>query len=361
MPNDGKRTIEFEIAAGYTVEASSAAIAFLWSNWDVLYAFRPQHIRAFVTLNDKGFGDISSGEGSRWHAKGLGGKGDWWLERSEIGVQHGRFVYFTMARSLRCPIQAKTIMEYYRVDDKRISYHGKGIAALPKVFFPLHPILRGLASRIALYINRIGGEVAAEITRQPEKVAKVVNEDAFRAYQRFIDEEQEIKAGKRSSLKIFTAENHLPAHCDDDLVRLEKKLEKIELLLQSLHSKIVNIDEYRASLMVFSQDYNLALVKNRMIVGKIVEIVYGKEVHENRRKLDLAGRLQELRKKSLNVPERILALMMLVDNLGDEVSHAALGGIFASSLYAISFESTLGITEWFFTEYLSKGAAIEHC
>jgi len=355
------RAINFEVAAGYTVEASSAAIAFLWSHWHVLYAFRPERVRASVTFDERQFRQASALEGSRWHARGFGGEGDWWLERAEIGVQRGRFTYFTMAKCLGIPIQAKTVMEYERVNDSRISYQGTGIAALPKKYRPFHPILRLLGSRITVHINQIGGQVAELITREPQLVAKTVNEDAFQTYQAFMDEERRIRGGKKGSFKIFTTENSSPVGPSDDIGHLVRMLERIELLLQSLSSRIAWIDDYRASLSVFSQDHKLALVKNRMIVSRIVEIIYNKEVGENRRKLSLAERLLELRQKSLNVPETILGIMGLVDNLGDEASRDSFGGLFDSSLYAISFQSTLQITEWFFVEYLAKGAAVDNC
>lgn len=364
------RAINFEVAAGYTVEASSAAIAFLWSHWHVLYAFRPERVRASMTFDERPFRQTFALEGSRWHARGFGGEGEWWLERAEIGVQRGRFTYFTRARCLGIPIRAETVMEYERVNDTRISYQGKGIAALPQTFRLLHPILQLLGSRITVHINQIGGQVAELITRDPKQVARTVNEDAFQAYQAFMDEERGIRAGKKGPFKIFTPENSSKILTtedsssvgpSDEMSRLVRMLERLELLLQSLHSQIAWIDDYRASLTVFSQDHKLALVKNRMIVTRIAEIIYNKEVGENRRKLSLAERLSQLQQKSLNVPETILSIMRFVDSLGDEASRDSFGGLFDSNLYAISFQSTLQITEWFLVEYLAKGEAVDHC
>jgi hypothetical protein len=357
---DTSRPVAFEVSAGFTARASSASIAFLWSNWEVLFAFQSHKIQALRVVASEIPGAATWEVGGNWEARGFGGKGQWWLERARIGLQHGCFTYFTRAQSLACPLWARTVMEYDRIDETLISYRGTGVAALPRAFRLLHPLLRLLGARITLYINKLGGQVAEIITEHPEKVYEVAGEEAWKTYQLFIKEEQAIKTGQRTMFRYFAEDETSPQATPvlDDILFLKKKLQRIESLL---HFKAIDLADYRSSLSIFLQDPHLALVKNRMIVDKIVNLIYDRDVGEQSVNSDLMRRLEDLKKKSLNVPRHILAFMATVADLGDPNCQLPRQvGVLDASAYTISFEATLRVAEWFFTEYLTPESRLRN-
>ncbi|HLX07739.1 MAG TPA: hypothetical protein VKY89_07725 [Thermoanaerobaculia bacterium] len=361
---DTGNVVTFEVSSGFTVRASSASIAFLWSNWEVLFAFAPQHIRSLRSVTDQMPG-VAAWDAwdccGHWEASGFGGRGRWSLERAEIGVRRGRFAFFTDGRALGCPFRARTVMEYTRVDDLWISYRGTGLAALPKNVRLLHPLLRLLGSRITIYINKLGGEVAELITREPEKVREAAGDTAWEIYQRFIREEDARRNGHFDRLSIFTLDDSAAPSASEDLGFLTRKLERIEALLESLHTQGLDSADYRASLSVFSHDPTLALVKNRLIIERLINLVYEREIEEAPYDRDIRTRLSDLKNKTLNVPKGILVLMTIVVDLGDSPNEGKKHKwALDYSAYTISFEAALRITEWFFIDYLQPGVRLEH-
>lgn len=337
------------VSAGYRAEASAAAIAFLWLNWEVLYAMVSDKIRARRLGLEA------------WEGSGFCGRGEWHVLHKSIGINHCAIHYFTFGSVLKIPFRAETVMQYDRIDGSTIAYSGQGSTRLPVGMLPMKRIVEALATRATVYINQIGGHTATLITHNPTLVLDKAGEDAFRLYQEYIDEEAALRrdpSGHGRSFKHFTVADQDP----DPTSEIELFRAKLAILQKHLEQKPVretglNVREYLSALDVYASEPRMAIQKNKLIVEQICRYILD---HDSGERIESTATLTRFlnRLDKSAVPENILVLMRAVNSLGGIASHTAHAVGLAATLddgaFFVSFTATLKITEWFVREYLNR-------
>ncbi len=328
---------------GYTVRASSAAIAYLWSNWEVVYLVCPGLVKARRLTE------------TSWEGSGFGGYGEWHLTKSQFAAESGHFEFYTMSSFFGCKFSMQVSNDYNRIDDQRVSYFGSASVPIKNVNMLLRPIIRVLMNQGGTYCNRIGASAAEQISINPSLVADKAGSEAFKTYQQYMDEEAAIRRGGTGTFRFMTPGTKSIVPQVGELELLRKRLENLEASFSALGGTL-DLKEFRSSLLVFASDPKMALVKNRTIVEQIARIVFEQEFSQPSGTRMLGQLLDQIAKDSENIPASIMALMRTVSYLGNVGSHVASKNSAQSSVdaceFGVSFSATLRITEWFFSEYL---------
>jgi hypothetical protein len=335
----------YETSGGYTSNASAAAIAFLWSNWEVLYNLNPGRIEV------KRLSDTS------WEGKGFMGFGEWHLSKRLVGVDSGIFEFLAFGRFLGTRLKGKVSMQYRRVNKEETAYFGKGLTTIPTLLLPLRWLFHISGTKATAYINKTGGETAQRITKNPSLVKDKAGTEKYKTYLEFIEEEEAIYRGATGDFQHFSTEHRgeVSRGISNEIELLKRKLEQLEQKIESLGLE-ANINDYHLSLHVFNQDPKMALVKNRVIVEQIAKILFERELRKPSGTRMLGDLITQIVKDSDHVPSNIIALMRVVEFLGNVGSHAekasAARSFVDSNEYSVSFNATIRVTEWYFIEYL---------
>lgn len=347
------KTRSFEIKTGLTVKASPAAVAFLWSNWDVC-----------DQLNNRALSIRRLGRDS-WSGKGWGGSAEWHLLKAHFTVDQGCFEFLAFGRFLGSPFRGQVTAEYRRLDTDMLSYVGGGEIAFTSRCAPLARLVEICGPRGANYANRTGARLAELITEEPALLKECAGDAAWRIYQDFREEYIAITKGISTPLRHFTKQSAGPAmrEKDSDVEVLRHKLSDLEEKIRRLNQEI-DLKEYYLSLAVFSADPSMALVKNRAIVERIAGIVYVGELKQHIADRRLEELIAAVSKQSA-IPENVVAAMRTVQLLGNPPAHAPKVGRVRSTFnawdFSLSFIATLRITEWFFFEYHSgSSCGLDH-
>jgi hypothetical protein len=344
------RKTSMEFMAGYTVRASAAALAFLWSNWEVVYLVYPGIIKARRLTK------------TSWEGYGFGGYGEWHLTNSQVSVESGHFEFHSLQRFLGCKFAMQVSYDYNQVDAERVSYFGTATVPVKNVNFFLRPIVRMLMDHGGTYCNRIGASAAEQITANPCLVADRAGAEAFKTYQQYLDEEATIRRGGTMNFRFLSPGEKSQGLPMSELELLRKRLENLESKFYALTTTL-DIKDFHSSLLVFASDPKMALVKNRTIIEHIAKIIFDREIGRPSKTIMLEDMINQITKQSDNVPAIILAHMRTVNNLGNVGGHIHAINSSARSLvthdYSSSFSATLLIAEWFFSEYLPSAGGIK--
>ena len=210
------RKTNMEFMGGYTVRASAAAVAFLWSNWEVVYLVCPGRVKARRLTE------------TSWEGSGFGGYGEWHLTQCHFSLESGHFEFYSMQGFWGCKFAMQVSYDYNRVDNERVSYFGSAIVPIKNVNVFLRPIIRILMNQSGTYCNRIGGSAAEQITANPSLVADKVGVEAFKMYQQYMDEEATIRRGGAGTFRFMLAGAKTQTLQMSELELLQKRLENLE-------------------------------------------------------------------------------------------------------------------------------------
>ena len=86
------RKTVMEFMGGYTIRASAAAVAFLWSNWEVVYLVCPGRI------------EVRRLTETSWEGSGFGGYGEWHLTKCQCSPDSGHFEFYEHAEIFRVQV-----------------------------------------------------------------------------------------------------------------------------------------------------------------------------------------------------------------------------------------------------------------
>ncbi len=344
-----KETIEF--SAGLTVKACSASIAFLWDNWEVLYQLYPEKI------STERLTEVA------WHATGFMAKAEFHLSKRVATVISGHYEFYTLAKFLGSPrFRAKTIMEYRRLDNHKISYSGTTSMIVPQILRPANWLLRLMADLAGFHVNKIGGQAVEAITARPDIVREKAGLNMYHLYEEYLEEEGILRRacdslGDSRHFDHFDKNDHSATQAiASDISLLECKLKELEQKLNSLIGRF-DTNDFHVALLIFNSDPKMALIKNSAIIERMARIVFEREFQEASKSYDLKGVLAKLNDKSDVLPPSIAAFMRIVVELGKVgglvTSIRDVGSRIDTTEFSISFNSTLRVTEWFFCEYLT--------
>ena len=292
-----------------------------------------------------------------WHGGGYGGSGEWYLAPPSIGVDEGRFEFYSSLRFLGAAVRGKSIFEYKRVSPTTIYYSGRCWGELPPRLGLIRWFVEALGNVATAKFNSVGGRAAELITHQPSIIEQHCDPATYNAFLEMIEEERAIVSGAKTALHFFRPTPRIEAATSrndplDDLRRDLKNLEK-ELSAKSLR---VDLSEYRNCLELFPTDPDLAVIKARKILEPIVLTVFKSEFQRDPGRLTLNDRIKELTFKSKNVPNGITVLMYSVNGLGNVAAHFAEGkvpNVIDLSQFKTSFSASLGVASWFYKSTFS--------
>lgn len=342
MQVQNRKTI-IEFMAGYTVRASAAAVAFLWSNWDVVYLVCPGRIKA------RRLTDLS------WEGTGFGGYGEWHLTKCQCSAESGHFEFYSMQKFWGCKFAMQVSNDYNRVDSERVSYFGSATIPIKNVNVMIRPLIRLLMNQGGTYCNRTGALAAEQITANPSLVAERAGAAAFATFRQYIDEEAAIRRGGTGPFRFMTPALNAQRSPSGDIEPLRKRLEILENKFSTLRT-LLDFKELHSSLLVFSSDPTMALVKNRTIVEHIAKIMFQQEIGPPSSGIMLNQMIEQLTKESDRVPANILGLMRSVLAMGNAGAHVpninSARSLVDAADFSVSFSATLRVTEWFFSDYL---------
>ncbi|HEY6140356.1 MAG TPA: hypothetical protein VI670_21585 [Thermoanaerobaculia bacterium] len=341
---------KLELSGGFIVNASPSAVAFLWSNWDVLYAIARGPIRA---------ARVGPGPEPIWDGKGFGGYGEWHLYATRASIDHGTFEYSTKGRFFRRGLSGVSTLEYRRTSDDKLAYSGSAVIHNDDVSAPLRWILGILCDRASSYISRMGGRVAEEITLHPDVVLRAAGPHAHNLYQEYMAEEAAIRRGGRGPFKHFFVDSYEPV---DGLEALRKRVEHLEETIRRLGAPAVpwNVSEYSAAIRIFGDDPQMALLKNRTIIHHILQYIVAREGGTVQRDQTAALQMIEwLRHNVRRIPQNVFVLMGTVNALADAALMDEPNVTIDLTEFGASFSATLKVAEWFFSSYLGGAPLVK--
>lgn len=350
----GARLLQFR--GGDSIQSTASSIAFLWSNWDVLFRISKGSFHAEKKAN------------GIWHGGGYGGSGEWYLAPPFIGVNEGRFEFYSSLRFLGSAVRGKSIFEYRRVTPQTFYYSGRSWGELPPRLGMLRWFVETLGNIATAKFNSIGGGAAEMISRQPSLVQPHCDADTYKAFLEMIDEENEICSGRKlAAFRFFKPSIQNDIMTDNDpLGDLQRDLNKLERKLRA-SSRHADLIEYQRCLDLFLTDPDSAVIKARKILEPIVLRIFQSEFPEHSGKLILRGqpkdltlndRIKELTYQSKNVPNGITALMHSVNGMGNVGAHFATGkvpNVIDLAQFKTSFSASLGIADWFYNSPFAGG------
>jgi len=340
---------QLQIDIGNTVRASSAAVAFLWTNWEHLYALNPGHIvTRRMTENS-------------WRSKGFHGSGDFYLVRSYFEPMRGSFEYYSFLSFMGASFRITTELTYRRLDREMISFFGRSKGLYPHALRPIHWLLHNLAARAAQYVVRVGGQTATRITDKPSILETDIGEECYKKFLAFSGEEHDIESG-RGRKYVYFARPDPTSEVSPNKTRMADLENRVAALEQHtlVPNGLIRFGEYHTAISLFQTDPGMALVKNRTLVEAIAKHVFEDEIGQISDARMLGELIDLIAKRCKRVPGSILALMRTVSLLGNVGGHVAPGRDGANAVteveFAVSFMATLRITEWYLGEF---GTVIE--
>jgi hypothetical protein len=332
-----RRVIEFR--AGYTAEATPGAIAFLWSNWEVLFRLAPGPLK------------VERLAPSAWRGSGYGGTGEWYLLKAEYGLDRGRFEFFSWVRFLGTVSRGTSVFEYRKADDA-IAYWGRAWGELPLLLWPFQGLVGGLGQSATLRLNAVGGQVAAAITQNPELVRDCADPDVYQSWQALQVEEAEIRAGKCKHPKFFMRDATLeapsrPVH----LSALRDELRHLGLSMAN-GSGDLEISEYSKALAGFEIDPRMGLAKIREVLEPLVCRIYRIAFGSNPGSHEiLSQQIKRIERDAAGVPVIVTTLMKMIVDLGNLGVHRGRSGkaedIIDFAEFRTGFDALLAISRWY--------------
>lgn len=288
--------------------------------------------------------------------------------KKTIEVPKGSFDFFSDVRFLGGRFRTKSSFSYRRVNDGEISYSGKVTAEIPSRLRPFGWLVRAFVTSRGSYLNRIGGEAAAEITLDPNAVERVAGRSAAARYLALREEEAALRRGARNSTHYVLSEG------GEGALQEVSELPILKRRLQSLESRVAELataeklrsfswQEFHESLEVFSHGPRSALVTNRRIVERIAKLLFESETCKPAGSRMLGELLDQLAKEMATIPNSIIALMRIVNLLGAVGGHVDSGSavsVVDHAEYGVSFGATIRVSEWFLFEYMGKSVQDGH-
>jgi hypothetical protein len=345
----GARLLQFR--GGDSIQSSASAIAFLWSNWDILFK-----------LSKSPFHAEKQADGI-WHGGGYGGSGEWYFSAPpSIGVNEGHFEFFSLLRFLGTPVRGKSVFEYKRVSPERFYYRGRSWGEIPQRLNLLRWLIEPLGNIAAAKYNSIGGGAAELISRQPSLVERYSDPATYKSFLEMIEEENAILSGREPIVRYFIPSSRVqPAASLDPLAEPRRNITNLEDKLRA-NSRNTDLKEYRVCIDLFLIDPDSAVFKGRRILEPIVLTVFQVEFprHSGRlpngKRMTLNDRIKELTYESKNVPNGITALMQTVNGLGNVGAHFAEGkipNVIDLAQFKTSFSASHGVADWFYNSRYS--------
>lgn len=336
-----------EASAGYTVEASSAAVAFLWDHWDVVFKIGGSRIRTEQLSSDS------------WKGVGLWGSGEWFRTHRSAAINSGRYEFLTIGKLFGVGFRSQTACEYRRIDDRTITYFGRTTYSVPRLLSPFRGLMDLASVRVLSYVNHVGANAATAITQDPGLVARAAGDAAHQLFEAYVAEENALRRGARGTYKYFTpSADHAPDAIDPEIAELRRDLRRLEDIVSRAHAPL-DIRDYQASLNAFPTDPVMALMRNRVIVERIARLIFETETGQRAEKRPLSEIVVQLA-DSARVPDSIIALINTVISLGDVGAGASGSDVPQRDAlqryddFSMSFPATLRVTEWFVVEYLKS-------
>lgn len=331
-----------ETSAGYTVEASAASIAFLWDNWDVLFKIGGGRIRAEQVTQDS------------WKGYGFWGSGEWFRTQRSATVNAGRFEFLTIGKLFGIGFRSQTVSEYRRIDDKTVAYFGKASYHVPSSLPPFRELMSVAAVRVVNYVNQVGANAATAITQDSSLVGRAAGDQARSLFEEYVAEEDALKRGSKGSFKhLAPGEDHAAEALEPEIAELRRDLRRLEGIVTRSHAPL-DIQDYQASLDLYSHDPTMALVRNRNIVEQIAKHIFEAETGAAAGRRSLSEIIAQLATDSAQIPDSIIALMNTVISLANVAPSARRPDVLTTNdAFGMSFPATLGVTEWFVVDYLT--------
>lgn len=350
----GARLIQFR--GGDTIHSTASSIAFLWSNWDVL----------FKISSKSPFDAEKHGEGI-WSGGGYGASGEWFFATPpSIGFNEGQFEFFSSLQFLGTRIRGKSVFEYRRVGPQTFYYGGRCWGELPTHLQPLRWFIETLGRVATAKFNLIGAGGAEAVSREPALIEPYCDAKTFEKFLEMTDEEKAILSGRSIVRRYFDLSNQ-NGETRDPLGDLRRDLSELEQKFRA-ESFEVDLSEYQRCLDGFVTDPDGAVIKGRKILEPLVIKVFRSEFpnhteqkSKNGRTSDFTtnDRIIELTYHSKNVPTGITAMMHTVNGLGNVGAHFAEGkipNIIDVAQFKTSFSASLGIAAWYYrSKYCAKG------
>jgi hypothetical protein len=330
-----------EFRAGYSATASAASIAFLWTNWEILYRM------------SKGVFKVERVTETAWRGSGFGGRGEWHLLRTSIGVNYGRFEFFSWVRFLGTSARGMSIFEYKRVDANTVAYHGRAWGELPRPLRPTRWFVEALVNLVAGRVNTIGGGTAELLSRDPTSVKPYTDPDRYQTYLDMVDEERSIQKGTCSEPRFFFDQSDASQELTSVRNRINPLRKELKLLESELDSRVPGIEfsEYYKSLLIFEADPGMAVTKIRSILEPMVREIYETEFRQSAGQATLFDQVKRLYRESPNVPNHITSLMQTIVALGNIGVHTSSAGKVPSQIdfneFRTSFAAIVGVTQWY--------------
>lgn len=332
---------------GNTVRASASAIAFLWANWDVLYQVLPKFFpTARLTSNG-------------WRGRALSGRGDWYLMESIVGIDEGRFEYYSTIQFAGREIRGTSVFEYHRVSGEQIAYHGQSWGELPGWLGLVRPVVRLLGDRATHYFNECGGEAAELITRSPMLVKERADPEAYDEFMAMSVEEAALLSGSDVDARFFKLSDRIAniKRSKDPLDRLRQDINDLESRLAA-ENRSANLREYVTCIDIFPKSPDMAVAKTRKIMESILIRIHRSEIGGSDKAAD--KRIGELKDRNI-VPNSIVALMRTINNIGNVAVHPSEGKVPSRidlAQFKTTFAASIGLADWYYQSRYSRSGKI---
>ena len=336
------------------MRSSAASIAFLWMNWDILFNLSKGVFKAERVTDHS------------WRGVGFGGRGEWHLIRADYGVNVGRFEFFSWIRFLGTSSRATTVMEYHRVSDNRMAYHGRSCGEIPKALWPLKSLVVALGTVAGQRINRIGGKSASAITSNPRLVKDLCDPERYSTLLQMQSEEQALLGNTTFNPKYFALDSNPNNANPTKASRLGRLRAELGALSERATSRTPGWDllEYERAIGIFEIAPRAAVAHCRWLLEQIVARVYEQEFGQDPSERSLFKQIERLYREADRIPRNVTSMMQTIVRLGNLAVHApSLGrtpspGRAPSTMdyneFTTCFDALLGISEWYFVTYLNQ-------
>lgn len=330
----------FILQHGFRTEASVSAIAFLWSNWEVFFRLWANW-EGLYRLRAKLFSAERISEDA-WRASGNGGIGTWYLTKSVVGLNSGRFEFVSTGKFLGMHAEGRSTFWYDRIGASNIIAYGGVMAGDPPG--PLRRmrwLVDLIANRAGAAVNRIGGEAASAITRNPGLLEGHATRQQQRLFADMLAEEVQMLKNRPIQTRFFGADGN----------RSERELEVdpatlLQLQLDRAAEKIASVEAQRVvvglkvALKLFHDSPRRAIDELHALLEGIVRDTLTMQTGSPPRPASLKTQLRRLG-QTKTTPRRIALLMSMVaeDNAGDDTDD------FYS--FRTSFDAMLAIVDWY--------------
>ncbi len=239
------RSHSWETRIGSTVNASPAAIAFLWQNWEIADQLNGNAVKIRRISPD-------AWVGRRW-----GTQFQWHMLRSDVGVERGRIAYAAFGVFLGSRFRATIECSYSRLDSMTLSYVGEGAFELLSPFAPLGRFISLVGPQATSYGNNVGAKLAETISLDPSIVREKAGESPWSIYNEFLIDEELGRNGQIGRFGRLSADLK-SSSAASELNLLQRKLEALEEQVAGLRSELFPAG-YREALQIFAVDPEQAL------------------------------------------------------------------------------------------------------